>query len=181
MVTLSLQQLTAHAIDWSGVPHQYRYKRGANGHFYEQPSVSAVVRSLTEAEDLVHFFRNPQFAPDLPVLVMVPGQVPISIIGNGVTPAAELRDLAVTVFERTIERVARNGGRIFDFDELREKAGLLPHDQFDPAFREALRERRRRHMANPRTDPPRKQWWPAGSAAVRFDMGAARRGGNDDD
>lgn len=170
-ITLIGPRKTMHPIDWTDVPHVYRFKLQKNGRWTEDPAVSAVVRTLTEAEDLVKFFGDENFCPFLPVLVMVPGVPPTAIIGNGDAPVAELRDLAVAVFERTILRVMKNGGTLFNSDAIRAARGLPRRDQVEGMLQEALWERVKRHKQNRRSDPPRE---PAGRIPMApvFDMGA---------
>jgi hypothetical protein len=125
-------------IDWSGVPAQYVGK------------CSAVCRTLQECQELVRHFGDADFAPFLPVLVMVPGAAaPTAITGLGYATAAELQDCAVVTWETQV-------GRSLDFDALREKHGLMRREEVDAATREALLQRVAKHKANPISDPPRQ-------------------------
>lgn len=114
------------AIDWTGVPKKFRWR-------YEG-KVSAVVRSAAEAEDLVRYFRRADFCPLLPVFVNVPTGQPVLIEGLGVATAAELRDIAVEKWARS----AAMTGPVFDFDALRERAGLPERGDVDQQTRQAL-------------------------------------------
>lgn len=143
-VTLEVTKITED-IDWTGIPynlqHEYRGK------------VSAVCTTLKQCQDLGGFFGNRQFAPYLPVLVIVPTD-PLSvrvIMGDGVAPAAELQDLAVVTWERTMERMAKDQDTIFD--EYRERRGLMRREDVDEAARTAFHDRSRKHKQNPITDP----------------------------
>lgn len=132
------------AINWTGVPAQFHGR------------VSAVCRSLQECEDLVYWFGDPDFCPFLPVLLLVPGaQTMPAINGLGIAPAAELRDCATAYWQQTEEDV-RLKRSFVNFDEARERRGLLPRDKVDAAVREAMQDRIRRHKASPVTDPQRQ-------------------------
>lgn len=128
-------------INWAGVPHSFVGR------------CSAVCRSLKDCEDLVAWFEDPTFCPFQPVFLMIPGAYK-AIAGDGYAPAAELRDVAVTVWEQTVS------GPGFDFDVAREKAGLPERAKADQLIREALWDRAQRHKASPVTDPARQPWHP---------------------
>lgn len=148
-------------IDWTGVPLRYRF-RFVKGQLVEHPGISAAVHSLEEAQDLVKFYGDPRFCPLLPVLLVFPNDIPPTvIIGNGGTAdtmadAAELRDLAVYVWERTMERAARNGGKLFDSAEMRDRYGLVPEKERLNVLRQALVDRVAQHRRTQRTDPGRR-------------------------
>ncbi len=133
-------------LDWTGIPRNLRDNY--------RDRVSAVCRSKQECADLVHWFGDADFCPFMPVLIYVSGS-PQMIDGMGLAPAAELRDMAVAIWDIITERLAKTG-RTFDFDSAREKAGLMRKEDVDAAMREAFRDRVRRHKANPITDPPRQ-------------------------
>lgn len=100
--------------------------------------VSYVARSLDDCAEIVKFFRDPEFRPLKPILLLIPSTEGFLIVGNGVTSAAELQDLCVVTWGRYLERVQRNGGRIFDFDELREKNGIQSFEDADAQMRQQL-------------------------------------------
>jgi hypothetical protein len=105
---------------------------------------------------LVRWFGSPDFCPLLPVMVMVPGApAPTIIPGFGHATAAELRDCAVVVWHQQTEKLVKMG-RLFDFDDLRERRGLMRREEVDPATREAMLRRIQKHRANPVTDPFRQ-------------------------
>ena len=134
-------------IDYRGVPAQYKGK------------CSAVCRTLQECGELVRFFGSPDFAPFLPVLVMVPGtDAPTAITGLGYATAAELQDCAVVTWNQQTEKLAK--GRLLDFDALRERHGLMRREAVDAAAREALLQRIAQHKANPISDPARQPLYP---------------------
>lgn len=161
-------------IDWQGVDARIVSMYAGK--------VSAVCRTLEECQDLVAFFGGPahaEFQPYLPILIVVPpalgGVSPygtptaIEVVGAGVTTVAELRDICVYQWERTQERFAQNGGQLFDFDALREKAGIQTRAQGDAAIREAMRDAANIHKRNPRTNPgrdPMRETYPRKSFPV---------------
>ncbi len=130
-------------IDWKGVPANFKGK------------LSAVCRTATDCDELVRHFGSGDFCPLLPIMVMVPGAQPTLIPGFGYATAAELRDCAVVTWHEQTEKLAK-AGRLFDFDELRERRGLMRREEVDPAVREAMLRRIEQHKANPLTDPPRQ-------------------------
>ena len=143
-------------IDWTDVPEAYKGQ------------CSAVVRSALECEDLVRWFGSPDFCPFLPVLILLPGaDAPIAITGMGYATAAELRDCAVVTWHDKTEKLA-NGGKLLDFDALREKRGLMRREEVDPAVRQALRDRVAKHKANPISDPARQPVYPNPTNKTRF-------------
>lgn len=129
-------------IDWRGVPANFRGK------------LSAVCRTAAECDELVHWFGSPDFCPNLPIMVMVPGAQPTLIAGLGYATAAELRDCAVVTWHEQTEKLGKMGS-LLDFDALRERHGLMRREDVDPATREALLRRVAQHKANPITDPQR--------------------------
>lgn len=93
-------------IDWSGVPAGFRGK------------VSAVVRNIRQAEDLVDFYGHPEWVPAAPVLVLIPGQRPTIVNGGGQATALQLRDIATELYVRELARVQKHRGEgRFDFHE----------------------------------------------------------------
>lgn len=132
-----------HPIDWSGVPEQYVGK------------CSAVCRTLEECSELVRHFGDPNFAPYLPVMVLVPGaDAPTLIAGLGFATAAELQDCAIVTWHKQTQ------SGIIDFDQARERAGLMRREDVDGAVRQALRDRVAKHKANPISDPARQPAYP---------------------
>lgn len=154
-MTLDIQRKVGH-INWKGVPDQLKYR------------CSAVVRTKAEAEDLVAWFGDATFCPYLPVLLLVPGaKTAPAINGLGLAPAAEIRDIAVAYWEQTEEDV-RLGRSFVNFDEARERRGLLPRDQVDAAVRQAMRDRAAKHKASPITDPARQPVYPNPTGKIVF-------------
>ena len=130
-------------IDYCGVPASFKGK------------LSAVCRTAAECDELVHWFGSPDFCPNLPIMVMVPGTQPTLIPGFGYATAAELRDCAVVTWHTQAEKLTKTG-RVLDFDALRDRRGLMRLEKVDTEVREAMLRRVAHHKANPITDPPRK-------------------------
>lgn len=144
------------AIDWEGVPEQYKGQ------------CSAVCRTAEECDELVRWFGSPDFCPLLPVMVLVPGaHAPTLIAGFGYATAAELRDCAVVTWHTQTQKLATTG-QILDFDTLRERRGLMRREEVDSATREALLQRVARHKANPISDPPRQPVYANPTAKTSF-------------
>lgn len=120
--------------------------------------ISAICRTKQQAADLVHWFGDEDFCPYLPILLCIPGGWGL-MAGMGLATASELRDECVARWELMEARLLKTGRR-YDFDEARERAGLMRAEDVDAAVRESLLERIRRHRANPITDPPRKLVYP---------------------
>jgi len=130
-------------IDYTGVPLSYQGK------------CSAICRSALECRELVKWFGSADFCPNLPVLVLIPGSAaPIAIAGMGYATAAELQDCAIVTWHEKSARLAE-GGTLLDFDEARERSGMMRREDVDTATREALVKRIARHKANPISDPAR--------------------------
>jgi len=134
-------------IDYTGVPASFVGK------------LSAVCRTANECYELAAWFGSPHFAPNLPVMILVPGaDAPTLIAGMGYATAAELRDCAVVTWYQQIEKLAK--GDVLDFDALRERRGLMRREDVDAAAREALLRRIAQHKANPVSDPARQPMYP---------------------
>lgn len=122
-----------------------------------QGLVSGHVRGMADAQEIGHAFGRTR-TPKLPLMVSGPdSRVPILVVGDGVTEAAELEDLAQEAIADQEERVKANS-RGYDFDGAREKAGMVRREDFQQAMHDALEERIARHKANPVTDPPRQPY-----------------------
>lgn len=120
------------------------------------------VNDAKEAHDLAYRLGGRAVMPMREIVLIGPdGRTPIVIPGLGVTEAAELEDLALEIYERKEQRL-REGKPLVDFDALREEAGLPSRQEFDPLFRQALRDRIAKHRASPRTDPARVPIKPRG-------------------
>lgn len=118
--------------------------------------VQGAARGHREVSDLAHRMGGRGAKPTKPILVYgADEQVLTVIMTDGETEAAELEDLAHATLERQDERI-KKVGRAFNFDEAREKAGWIRRENWGAAAAEAIRERARRHQANPVTDPARQ-------------------------
>lgn len=119
--------------------------------------ISAVCRSMADCNALVEFFDNqPNFCPDLPVLLLLPAGHKL-VSGLGYATAAELRDCCIEVWG-TYERA--DAGKRFDNDELRERFGMARKEDVAAMTQEAFADRIRRHKANPITDPWKQFQYP---------------------
>ena len=117
-----------------------------------QGEVSGYLRGMKEAEDFAHAIGRTG-KPKKPLMVYGPDEyMPILVIGDGVTEAAEMQDLAVEAIGRQAESVKKNG-RGMNFDEARQRAGLVRKEDFDVAFRDALQRRVKYLKANPISHP----------------------------
>ncbi len=146
-------------IDWAGVPPQFHGK------------LSAVCRTAEECSELVRRFGSADFCPNLPIMVMVPGaDAPTLIPGMGFATAAELQDCAIVTWHVQSEKIASRG-HVLDFDELRERRGLMRREEVDSAVREAMLARISRHKANPISDPPRQPQFPNPTNKTLFAAG----------
>ncbi len=130
--------------------------------------LSAVCRTAEDCAELVRWFGSAAFAPNLPVLVMVPGaHAPTLIAGMGYATAAELQDCAVVTWEQQTTKLAE-GKPLLDYDEARERRGLMRRDEVDAATRDALLRRIKAHMDNPVTDPFRQPEYPNPKNQMKF-------------
>jgi hypothetical protein len=143
-------------IDYKGVPESFKGK------------LSAVCRTAEDCYDLTRWYGDPSFCPLLPVMVIVPGaDAPTLIPGFGYATAAELRDCAVVAWHTQEKKIAQ-GKNIIDFDEARERHGLMRREDVDAAVRQALRDRIAKHKANPISDPPRQLVYPKPTGKTVF-------------
>lgn len=134
-------------INWIGVPETFVGK------------VAAVCRTQAEAEDLVAWFGSAEFCPYPPILLLIPGTGGVILAGLGLATAAELRDDAVGIWEMKRELIAKTGA-VLDFDELRERAGLMRREDVPARMAEAFEDRIQRHKSSPVTDPARQPNYP---------------------
>ena len=105
-----------------------------------QGQLSGVVRGHGQAQEIGHAFGR-SHKPRQPLMVYGPDNyMPILIIGDGETEAAELQDLAQDAIGRQ-EEMVRKTGRGFDFDSARERAGMVRREDFGRAASEAFERR----------------------------------------
>lgn len=144
-------------------------RRGVPIHKLLSPAYANTVHAVnnaTEARDLAHRLGGRAAKPAREIVLVGPdGHTPVVIPGLGVTEAAELEDISIAVYEKQEKRL-REGKPQVDFDALREREGLPPTKDFDPLFRQAVRDRIAKHRANPRTDPERQPLRPRGLIPV---------------
>ena len=120
--------------------------------------VSGVMRGMTQVSEFAHAVGRTA-KPKKPLMVYGPDNyMPICVIGDGVTEAAEMQDLALEAIGRQEEAVKRNGGRGMNFDDARERAGLMRREDFGVAVAEALAERAAYKKRNHRTDPQGREY-----------------------
>lgn len=120
-------------------------------------SVAAQATGMRDAMSIVDALgRGPRFKPQAPLMLIGPdGSTPILLIGDGVTEAAELQDMAMEAIGNQQERVAEYG-RGLDFEKLREKHGYVKREQAGMAIKDAIAARIAHHKQNPVTDPFRQ-------------------------
>lgn len=120
--------------------------------------VSGAIRGMKQAKDFAHAVGRSE-KPRKPLLVFGPDErTPILIIGDGVTEAAEMQDLALAAIDKQTEQVKKTG-RGFDFDEAREKKGFVRREDFGTAMAEAFERRAKYLKARQVTEPqaPRRE------------------------
>lgn len=126
-----------------------------------------------EAKDLAYALGGRAEKPVREVVLKgADGHTPVIIPGIGAAEAAEIEDIALAVYEEQEKRLSE-GRALVDFDELREREGLPAREEFDPLFRQALRDRIQEHRRNPVTDPSRQPY------ALRGYVHGATVGGED--
>lgn len=133
--------------------------------------VSAVCRSKEAVGELVRWFGHEDFCPFQPVLLCIPGGWG-QLDGQGLATASELRDEGIARWELQEAKLARTG-HTFDFDEARERAGLLRHEDVKAAMQEAAMDNIRRHRASPVTDPAPQYNYPNPTNRRLFAVGDA--------
>jgi len=133
-------------------------------------AVSAGARGMKEANGIVEMLGgDPHFKPTAPILLIGPdGRTPILIIGDGVTEAAELQDMAMAAIGKQEDEIAAHG-RGMDYDKLREKHGAVRRDEAGQAISDAIAARIAHHQQNPVTDPFRQPLRP--QLAQQFALG----------
>lgn len=147
-------------INYADVPHAYWPNATFFPDGHKGPAkdcISAVCRSMADCNELVKFFDNqPNFCPDLPVLLLIPGN-PTLVSGMGFATVAELRDCCIEVWG---VKTGSDAHKRFDGNEIREQLGMARREDVAEMTREAFFERRLRHKASPITDPVRQYQYP---------------------
>ena len=118
--------------------------------FSMRPDVSGLVRGMAQAREIAQAMGRAH-KPTKPLMVYGPDdRTPILIMGEGVTEAAEMEDLALEAIGRQEERVKAHG-RGFDFDSAREKVGAMRREDIPAAMADAFARRAAYLRANRRT------------------------------
>lgn len=112
------------------------------------------VKTHADIEEMAYRLGGRERKPDS-VMLWGPDGTQIIILGAGEADAAELTDLAHESLARAEDAVKKRGTTM-NFDEMRERERLPRREDVDGMIREALRDRVRRHKANPISDPPRQ-------------------------
>jgi hypothetical protein len=115
--------------------------------------VSGALRNMAQVSEFAHAVGRTA-KPKKPLMLFGPDQyMPICVIGDGVTEAAEMQDLALEALDRQQEAMKRNGGRGMNFDDARERAGMVRREDFQQAWHDAFQRRVDYLKAHQRTDP----------------------------
>lgn len=118
--------------------------------------VSGVLRGMKQAQDFAHAIGRDR-KPTRPLMLYGPDNaMPILVIGDGVTEAAELEDLAIEAIGKQDESVKKYG-RGMDFDEARQRAGMARREDFGVLMAEAFERRVKYLKAHQVTDPEGKE------------------------
>jgi hypothetical protein len=119
-----------------------------------------VVGALSSVKQVTEFAHavGRTAKPKKPLMLYGPDQyMPIMVIGDGVTEAAEMQDLALEALDRQQESMKRNNGRGMDFDAARERAGMVRREDFGQALHDALERLAQYRKSHQRTDPLGKE------------------------
>ena len=112
--------------------------------------VSGVMRGYEQVKEFAHAVGR-QRMPVRPLMLYGPDDgVPICIVGDGVTEAAEMQDLALAALDKQ-EETFKKTGRAFDFDDARERAGMVRREDFQTAWHDAFERKAKEQKANWRT------------------------------
>tara|TARA_R100000306_G_C4362137_1_gene135808 strand:- start:761 stop:1258 length:498 start_codon:yes stop_codon:yes gene_type:complete len=88
-----------------------------------------------------------------PVMLIGPdGTTPVLVATDSDTEAGALQDLVAEMHAEEQDNV-RQFGSPFDWGTWREDRGLVPLERFDAHIKQQWWDRRKRHLANFRTDP----------------------------
>lgn len=116
--------------------------------------VCGVMRGYQQVKDFAAQVGRTQ-KPKKPLMLYGPDNyMPIVVIGDGVTEAAEMEDLALAALDKQ-EAAVKKHGRAIDFDDERERRGLVRREDFGTALAEAFAERARYLKAHQVTEPQR--------------------------
>lgn len=114
--------------------------------------VSGVLRGRAQVQEFAAAVGRAKM-PKRPLMLYGADEyMPILIVGDGVTEAAEMQDLAEEQLGRMEENVKKYG-RGFDFDEARERNGMARREDFGRLMADAYAERAEYLRTHRRTDP----------------------------
>ena len=117
-----------------------------------QGQVSGTLRGRKQAMEFAHAVGRTKM-PTKPLMVYgADNYMPILIVGDGVTEAAEMEDLALAALDKQEESVKKHG-RGMDFDEARERTGMVRREDFGKVLSEAFQKNVEYLKRNARTDP----------------------------
>ena len=91
--------------------------------------------------------------PTKPLMIVGPdGGVPILIMVDGDTEAAEMQDLALAAVDKQQEQIKKTG-RAMDFDSLREQHGMVRREDFAQTLSDGLQRNVEYLKTHQVTDP----------------------------
>lgn len=91
--------------------------------------------------------------PTKPLMVVGPDSgVPIVVMVDGDTEAAEMQDIALAAIDKQQEQIKRTG-RAMDFDNLREENGMVRREDFGQVLSDGLMRNVEYLRTHQRTDP----------------------------
>lgn len=105
-----------------------------------------VLPTSAATDDLSQMLGGRNKRPARPIALVDAGGNQLFILGLGGTEVAEMEDIVAEQREK----------QPMNQDELRARFGMPSSKEAGPMMAEAIAERRRKHMRNPRTDPARQ-------------------------
>ena len=117
-----------------------------------QGQLSGSLRGAKQVSEFAHAVGRDRM-PTQPLMVYGPDDyMPILVVGGGVTEAAEMQDLAEEALGKQEENVKKYG-RAFDFDDARERNGMIRREDFGKVLSDALQRNADYLKRNQVTDP----------------------------
>lgn len=112
--------------------------------------VAGVLRGMEQVKEFAYAIGR-EHKPRKPLMIYGPdNDVPIYVVGDGVTEASEMEDLALAALDKQATQIKKTG-RAFDFDEARERAGMVRREDFQQAWHDAFEQKAKKMKANWRT------------------------------